>query len=354
MDEDLRIELFTAADIRAWLKYGKGDRGLSEKIISRQRALSFVRNPYVNDEDPLLAVIFVNDEVAAYNGLFVERMARPGKKICWNSMLYVAPKYEGRGYGAIVIDSLLEHYEGNLYDHAAAPASIENFKFLGQHVSYVPQYIFDNKHIRVRDIKGVLAKLKSEWDLHIIRSHRAKEQKRLAAQNYEISYVAQVDDVLYAFIESNSQSDCWLRTQESFNWMLSNPFSTDAPLYHRIAKENVFVSEEQKYRTWAVTVRQDHQTGGFYILRMHGGELYIKYLYHTEKDAEMVYDSILEHILQLNPDRVITYKKSLANYLNRKKIYQRETNYPTSFIYPPEYEYNDEKEMQAGDGDMFS
>ena len=66
------LKLYTTAQLREWVLHNKAVDGLSEKIISRTRAYALINNPYVKEEDPVLAAIFVNGENAAYVTAFPE------------------------------------------------------------------------------------------------------------------------------------------------------------------------------------------------------------------------------------------------------------------------------------------
>ena len=124
MKEELRLELFTVADVRDWIVHNRSVRGLSEQLIAKTRAWAIVNNPYAEDELNIVSAIFVNDEVAAYTYLFTDEVHR--KRVYWYTVLFCSPKFEGRGFAAIVIGQFVELYGVMCYDIGAAPASIED------------------------------------------------------------------------------------------------------------------------------------------------------------------------------------------------------------------------------------
>ena len=52
------LKLYTVAQLREWLMYNHAPEGLSEQIIAPSRAWAIIHNPYVKDDDPVVAAIF--------------------------------------------------------------------------------------------------------------------------------------------------------------------------------------------------------------------------------------------------------------------------------------------------------
>ena len=76
MSDSVQYRYYTAKDLRDWL-FQSIDNGLSEQIISKVRALALLHHPDVKDDSILVAVAFVNGEVAAYTAAFPENLVRP-------------------------------------------------------------------------------------------------------------------------------------------------------------------------------------------------------------------------------------------------------------------------------------
>lgn len=354
MEEELRLELFTVAEVRDWLVHGNVVRGLSDEIMSRTRAWAIVNSPYATDDTYIISAIFVDDEVAAYTAVFPEHMARPDRLVYWDTTLYVAPKYEGRGYAAIVIGAICEEYGDDYFDHAAAAASVANFEFLGLPVYRVPQYIFRPKHFQLNTMKGRMAEaihrvrdLKRIWYAH-------KKLSAIQKLDYQLRYVDFVDDETYAFIQSHSEGDVWLRTQESFNWILQYGFAHEAPLMNRVQRCSQFMSDNEQYACYAVQVWSDDELCGFYMLVHNGEKLVVKYLYFADVHKEKVFASIVEHVSRFGSTEFMTYSEDLMQYVENARLFAAKTTYQTSFTTPYGFEYDTTKGLQAGDGDMFA
>lgn len=353
MKEDIRLELFTIAELRNWLFHNVSVRGLSEKLISKTRAYAIVNNPYVTDDMNVISAIFVGDEVAAYTAVFPERLARPDKFVYWNTTLYVAPQFEGRGYGAIVIGQMCELYGDDYFDHAAAAASVQNFRFLGLPVSFVPQYILTPKAFG-DTLKGKL--LRHYWDVKdsIRKRKTRKRYLELANRKYVLDYVGFVDDDTYGFIERHSEGDVFLRSKEMFNWMLRYSFDIQSPLFHHVLKENVFSAYAKDSSAYACRVLVDEKLVGFYVLKAVQGQLTVKYLYYDSSNEEIVFGSLYEHIYKLEIKTVYTYNARLSDYLYDTGYFHKKLQDRVSFTYPKGFDYDPKLALQAGDGDMFT
>ena len=64
------LNLYTIADLRAWLIDNNPPAGLSEQVIAPVRAYAILNNPYVKEEDAVVAAIYVGDELAAFTAAF--------------------------------------------------------------------------------------------------------------------------------------------------------------------------------------------------------------------------------------------------------------------------------------------
>lgn len=348
MEEDIRLELFTVQQVRDWLKTGVEERGLSEEVISRTRAWSIIHNPYATDDLNIVSAIFVNDKVAAYTHLFPDESR--GERMYWNTTLYCNPKYEGRGYGAIVIGQFCELYGDRYFDLDAVPESIANLKFNGLNVEYVPQYILSGKAIKGNTLKEKLARLQERLS-KCIYSHKRDLLKEIKTSAYTIKYAPCISDDVYAFIKAHSTNDVFLRSQEMFNWILNYPLMQDSPVESRVERDSEFSSTRAGSQMYGVEVYVQTKLVGFYILNICVKSMDVSYIYYEPKYAREVYLSIAEHILHFNSPKVMMSHRPLSEFLQCYKLYTKSSKRMKSFSYPQGFAYDAFKEMQSGDGD---
>ena len=147
------LKVYTVTDLREWLENNRPAEGLSGRVIAPTRAWAIIHNPYVKDEDAILGAIFEDGELATYTASFPDML--DGKRVWWASTLYCYPKFTGKGYGLIVVGSLMEAHEPDLtYDRWAAKETVEIFNHFGYHTTYTKRYHLGDKKIDTSTIKG--------------------------------------------------------------------------------------------------------------------------------------------------------------------------------------------------------
>ena len=348
MNEKIDLKLYSVADLKDYFFHNKPVELLSDKIISRTRAWSIINNPFSTDDLYVVSALFVNDEIAAYTHLFPDE--QDGQRIYWNTTLYCAPKYEGRGYAAIVIGQFCELYGDHYFDLNAAAASVANLKFCGLNVEFVPQYILSGKAISGKGLKAICAKL-LEKITYICTNQKKRLLQEIANATFTLKYTTYLDDKVYEFVREHSTNNVFLRPKEIFNWILTYSLMQESPLIKRVVKDSEFTSTRAAFRMYGVEVHDNEQLVGFYILNVSEKSVDVSYIYYDSEQEKKVFLSIAEHILKFNKPRVITTDERLLQFLQTYKIYTRISQYNKSFSYPQGFMYDSSKMMQSGDGD---
>ena len=350
-----KICLFTIADLKDWILRGILKEGLSEKIITTTRAYAFLNNPYASDDMSVVSALYVDDELAAYTAAFPERLRKPDCMTHWFNSLYVSPKYEGKGYGLIVIGSLMDCYgDDPIFDLDAVPTSVEILSYLGLQSKTFNQYDFRDKSIHRDSLKGKLAYAYEECR-SIFLGHKVQNalRKRIISASYTIKYDRFIDKETYSFIERHAEGDAFLRNMESLNWMLSHPFVHEAPLLTRIADDILFSSSKERHRYYVVKVYALSELAGTYILSDSTTKLSLLQLYYDSQWQDAILLSIAEHILKLGHVRFSTTNPIVADFVKKYRLYAITHSTATSICYPEEYESICYESIQGGDGDMF-
>lgn len=346
------LKLFTVENILEWLN-GKVIEGLSEQVIAPQRAWAIAHNPYVREDDAVVAAIYEGQELAAFTACFPDIV--DSKRVWWFSTLSCRPESAGKGYGLICIGSLSEVHEGeDIFDMNGAVETIEIFDYLGSKKSFIPMYILRERLNTATGIRHILTNSKAvitRWANERNKSKVAKYNRSNA--HYKIRYIHHLSDRLYEFICAHREKDAFLRTKEMLNWIIEYPFMLNGIVTHRVIDNKEFGSVKAIYNKWNVEVYLDQELVGYYMLRMRDNELAVKYLYYNPIEQKETFASIMDHILKLKPDRFVTCNESLANYINKTNIFPKMEKGNISFSYPQWYNYIYENTMQDGDGDMF-
>lgn len=347
---------YTAKQIRSWLVGGEAAKGLSEAVIAPQRAWAIVRNPFVTDDMELVSALFVDGELAAYTACFPDLIERSEKKlIFWCTTLFCKPEFRGRGYGMFVLGHLMEAHEGLLFDVDAVDETNEGLKYLGMQVDFFDQYILRfAKSIRGNGLKASLAK---GWEFFAARQRASEAQKvykQCIAPAYTLSYSRHIDEPTYDFIAAHSKGDVFLRSRETLNWILSEPFLLSAPVSEKLGPRNNFASEVPAFGFYCVTVRVKGEIVGVYILRSSVQELSVKYLYYEEDFQQEVFSSIAAHLIRLSLPEFATNDAALAAFIDSLGLHVSSRIIQRSFAHPADFAFDGTAHIQAGDGDMIT
>lgn len=323
--------------------------GLSEQIIAPSRAWAIVHNPYVKDDDPVVAAIFEEGDVAAFTAACPEMIGE--KRYWWFTSLWCNPKHQGKGYGLIVIGSLAEVYgEEYILDRWGAQETVEIFKHLGAQVAYTPRYIFGSK-INRQTTKGKL--------VHFIRSAQKCLHKLIETptklEEYTLRYVSNIDDATYAFIEQHRNQDMFKRTQPMLNWIVQYSFTNACPLIERTAATTAFApAKATSNQMYAVQVWDKERLIGFYILKHTENDLHMLYLYYDAEAANKVFASIHDHVKRLKVEQIVTDDEALAKYIRKNIYFPKKRVEQIHFAYPALLDVPSNITLQYGDGDGFT
>lgn len=343
-----KLKLYTVAQVREWLEHNHSAEGLSEQVIAPTRAWAIIHNPYVKEDDPIVAAIFEKNVVAAYTAAFPEEFG--DKRIWWFTTLWCNPNFQGNGYGMIVIGSLAEVYGENCaWDRSGVPETVEIFTHLGNQRVYTPRYIFSDNDIRLNTFVGKLALIRQKC-----KKYYNRKCHRPISTEYELRYVNHIDDGTYEFIKTHRKDDFFLHSKEMLNWELHYPFMISSPLMGRVQTNMEFHSYRERYTYYAIQVWKNENIIGFYILRLMNDKLSIVYCFYDEAHTNEVFASIVEHIDRISVKEFDTDLQKLADYISANYYFPKHYRRNVSFSPAGNVKIPNVLHMQLGDGDCFA
>jgi len=338
------LKIYTVKDLREWLENNRPAEGLSERVIAPTRAWAIIHNPYVKDEDAIVAAIFEDGELAAYTASFPDML--DSKRVWWASTLYCYPQFTGKGYGLIVVGSLIEAHEPELtYDRWGAKETVEIFNHFGYQTTYTKRYHLSDKKIDAHTFKGKLA-------------YGAQELKKclhpwpkVSKANYTIQYTSTIDDEAYAFMKARRGTDLWLREQEMLNWIVQYPFYKSRESIDDSRELCVFGDEARQYAYKVAKVYMDEQLHGVYVLRQHDNTLSLVYLYYITEMQDVVFESVRDYIITVKPKEFVTDHESLWMYIKDRLYFPKSQEEMISLSMSI---MQNGFTLQLGDGDSFA
>lgn len=336
------LKIYTVQNLREWLENNHPAEGLSEQVIAPARAWAIMHNPYVKEEDAIVAAIFEDGELAAYTASFPDML--DGKRVWWASTLYCYPKFTGKGYGLIVVGSLMEAHESDLtYDRWAAKETVEIFNHFGYQTIYTKRYHLGDKKIDTTTIKGKLAYCAQELKKGLHPWPNASEA------DYSLQFVSTFDDEAYAFMRAYKKIDLWLREQEMLNWIVENPFFKSGK--EESGRQCEFGDEAKVYEYKIAKVYVGEELQGVYVLRQHDEKLSVVYIYYTNEKRDAVFDSIIDYVITNRPKSFTTENEYLFERVRERLYFPKMTEEMVSISLP---EGKGVYTMQMGDGDSFA
>ena len=337
------LKLYIVAQIREWLVNNKPAEGLSEQVIAPTRAWAIIHNPYVKDDDAIVAAIFEDGQLAAYTASFPDMF--DGQRIWWASTLYCYPQFAGRGYGMIVVGSIMEAHEPDLtYDRWGASETVEIFNHFGYHTTYTMRYHLSDGKIDTGTLKGKLAYCAQELKKCMHPWPKASNA------DYKIEYATAIDDEAYAFMKAHRGNDLWLREQKMLNWIIAYPFVKAG----KIEKACVFGADARIYEYKLAKVYVGENLHGVYILRQQDETLSVVYLYYTYDKRDVVFDSIINQIIDLRPKSFVTENPNLFERVREHLYFPKTQEVKVSLSLPENKQDLTNFTLQLGDGDSFA
>lgn len=351
-DLDFSYQLFTIDEVEQWLIHHV-QNGLSDKVISRARALAFIRNPHAQPSDVALSVVFnEHHEAVGYTGAFAEEWCRPAVegRYFWGSTQWMDPQYRGTGVSGIMMRKIKDAVADKYMALDSSPASCRLDQKQGSKISYYPRYFVM--------LKGGGKTLKSMVKNILSRCSSKKALRNLCNYDYTDRYVSMIDDETYSFILEHGKGDLFLRKQDFLNWQIRYPFLVPVGEDRKKEVERCEFGEcVKRLLTIMVQVYVDGKMRGFYVLRTVDTTCSMMYLYYDESAREQVFASVTARVLQSKDVfKFQTFNKDLYDFLLRTGVrsqFSKSYVDQVSLTVPSGFEVDMSLRIQGGDGDMF-
>lgn len=350
MDNILTYRLYTLKDLKDWL-LRDASNSISDYMITHARAWALINNPSAKDDDLALVAVFDRDRPIGYTALFPDKLQKPllEAKYYWGTTQWIEPEYRGKGISAemmlLMKEAINHRYLG--LDSSAASCKLDQKQ--GYLISYYPRYFY----VWNKNQLGVIGRLKRIY----VQCTNEKAIKRLRNYSYTNRFVNYIDDTMYDFIKSHSQSNLFLRSKEMLNWQLQYPFVQVVTKDNHLETENCeFGAYVRSHKNDVVQVYYNNTLCGVYVLNIIDGICSVQYLYFDEKYKSNVFASLAVNVLQSHLMKFRTFNKELYEFMKAHGIKNMNSNFNTeqiSLTLPPDVEIDPSLSIQGGDGDMF-
>ena len=350
-DFNFTYRSFSIKDIEQWLVHN-AENGLSDKVISRSRALAFIRNPHARPDDAALVVVFnEQNEAVGYTGAYVDEWCRPivNGRYFWGSTQWMDPQYRGKGVSGKMMRMIKDAVEDKYVALDSSIASCRLDEKQGSVISYYPRY-FIVLNGKDKSIKSKVKNIQS-------RLSKKKALQNLSDFDYTNRYVSLIDDETYSFIVEHSNMDLFLRKQDYLNWQMCYPFMVSTGGDKMMDAERCeFGGCVDRLQTNLVQVFVNGKICGFYVLRIVDSICSTWYLYYDEAFREQVFASVATNVLKTTGVlKFQTFNKDLYDFMKRmgvKSQFSKGYIDKISLTVPTGFEVDSSLRIHGGDGDM--
>ena len=321
--ETYSIKTYTVKQIRNWLQHNSDIDGLSSEVIKPSFAWALIHNPYLRDDDPIVAALYECGCLAAATCAFPDLFDLPlfvddngiQRRIWWFPMLWCKPEYRRKHYGTLVLSSLAEQYGWECSWAAwAVPASRKIFENNGHKTYFFLRYFLENKSINTKALKGKVALIYQTLKTCCCSTVKPK----IPQYGYTLCYLNNVDDFSFDFINNHREKHFFHSSIEKLNWDLQYPWSLSAILDYKVLKTGDYFSDvfSKVYNSF-VQVWYFNKLIGVYRISQIDSSLSCDNIFYENQFCEIVFASVVEHIKKLGITSFDTEDGKLYDYVNK-------------------------------------
>jgi len=322
----MEFQTFTVADLETAL--------LSEDFwltrthpITKQKALSFCRNPRAGKDDPVLLVAYRDGQVAGYLGILPDRVFfnNAGYKLGWLTGWWVDPGIASKGLGALLLYKALNAYGDRV---GVSGGSREARQALHASQKFIALPPLKGLDIRVRrNATGTVLRRFPALKIFRVGFRMADvlldeivnlrgffwERRTPVLQRLTFEYVASVDAETSRFIERHHQHDLTRKGKAEFDWIMTYPWIVSAPRKDPAGGRYFFSSIAARFHYLGVKVhgRNDGMVG-FFMLSVRNDRMSVLYAYFENRHAPAIAAAAACHALAMDVSTLRLYDERLV------------------------------------------
>jgi len=360
----LRIVEYTISDLERCLWPGRWFQ-CDPVPITKQRALSHVRNPRAEKTDVALLVAYDEDVVVGHLGVLPDKafVNLGEQKIGWVTAWWADPDRKYVGLGLMLLMRALNLYGGRLgasgfsddarkvYDATKRFAMIKD----AQGVSGIARLnlcrLLRRRLPSLAKLRTVLGAVDAIVNVCVsIRQFWWRKSHRLPG-SCQIEYFAELDQEADEFIQRHSAAGLTRRGARELNWIINYPWVLCAPLARRSSFH--FSAQAESYSVYCIKIYTPGGLAAVLLLTMMDGHVTVPYCYHGGQ-SKLIARVLCHFLIVQRAERLTIYEPELIEELSALRfpwlgmIHKRRT-----WIWSRECagQGSNKFSMQDGDGD---
>ena len=297
----MEIKTLTIADLKKALV--SVDFWRTETLpITRHRALSYVRNPRADENDPVLLVAYHDKRVIGYLGILPDKcfVDDATYKMGWLTSWWVDPSCSAMGVGAILLFKALNAYDQYIgvsgSSREARQALDASQKFMDLKPLRGLFKIFDVMVNEVVNLRSVY------WQRYNNPSRRLT-----------FEYISDIDEETDHFMQRHSRHDLMRKEKTDLTWIMNNPWILSGPLKDRTSKRYYFSSRAGRFSYLGVKVFEDeNEMIGFILHKVRDDRMSVLYSYFERQNAGKIAAAACHHALEMEVSILSFYDDLLS------------------------------------------
>ncbi|MEJ2164987.1 MAG: GNAT family N-acetyltransferase [Desulfobacterales bacterium] len=322
----MEIKAFTVADLKTAL--ASEDFWLTQTLpITKHRALSYIRNPRADEDDPVLLVAYRDQQVIGYLGIIPDKIFvnDVAYKLGWLTSWWVDPACATAGVGAILLFKALNAYDQYIGVSGSSRQARQALQASQKFTALNPLQGLDIR-LRLSVTKTVLRRLPAlkifrlvfkifDAVLDEVVSFRSFFWRRRT--NYcrylTFEYIAAVDEQTDRFIKQHHRHDLTRKEKSDLSWIMNNPWILSAPLKDSASKRYYFLSRADRFHYLGVKVfEHPNEMIGFVLLKVRDDRMSVVYAYFEPRHAASITAAACLHALTMDVSVLSLYDEQLA------------------------------------------
>ena len=322
----MEIKTLTIADLKKALV--SVDFWRTETLpITRHRALSYVRNPRADENDPVLLVAYQDKRVIGYLGILPDKCFVDDAmfKMGWLTSWWVDPSVSATGVGAILLFKALNAYDQYIGVSGSSREARKALDASQKFVDLKPLRGLDiclrinvsrnipRKYPAIKKFRGLL-KIFDVMVNEVVNLRSVYWQRhKNPCQCLTFEYISDIDEETDHFMQRHSRHDLMRKEKTDLSWIMNNPWILSAPLKDRTSKRYYFSSRAGRFSYIGVKVfEHEEEMIGFILLKVRDDQMSVLYSYFERQHAGKIAAAACHHALEMEVSILSLYDELLS------------------------------------------
>lgn len=324
----IEFHFYTANQLLEWTNSGEY-RNQSVVPVSRHRALSYMHNPRLRENDIVAIIVFENKEVVAFRTLLPDDFYLDGKKIhfAWLSGNWVKPSLRRSGLSTQLFNLIGEKWDYHLaytnyapiskavYDKTGGFRKIATLKGRRYYFRSCLSLVLPPKSMVFENIKGLFKFIDAGVNL-ILKPVNYLRQLRFGSAAYNFEYAVIEDPEIKQFIEKSENNTACKRSADELCWIVNYPWVIHAPF--QVEKKYPFSAYSKQAFSLIIKLIDQQKVKAVLLMHINGSKMTVPYYFTHQNDLNRkAAKVILMHCNQLNINYLTVYNADLTRAMDK-------------------------------------